>query len=109
MLIAPLNIDQIRIYLSARTISQPVKAALERVVQMKTELDAIAREIGLDASAFAACRGSAAVRARVEADRNDGIARGVDSTPTIFVGKRKVIGAQPIEVFRAEIDAARPR
>jgi hypothetical protein len=44
VLIAPLNIDQIRIYLSARTISQPVKAALERVVQMKTELDAIARQ-----------------------------------------------------------------
>lgn len=44
VMLAPLNIDQIRIYLSARTISPQVKAALERVIQLKTELDDIARQ-----------------------------------------------------------------
>jgi hypothetical protein len=42
--IAPLNIDQIRIYLSAKSISPQVKAALERVIQLKIELDDIARQ-----------------------------------------------------------------
>ena len=50
-----------------------------------------------------------ATRARVETDRADGQRRGVEGTPTIFVGGRKVVGAQPIEVFRDAINAARPR
>jgi hypothetical protein len=41
--LAPLNSDQIRYYLSARGISPKVKAALERVIQLKVALDEVAQ------------------------------------------------------------------
>ncbi len=73
------------------------------------DLDAAAREIGLDQAAFSRCLRSGQMRARVDADRNEGLRRGVQGTPTSFVGGRAIVGAQPIEVFRAAIEAARPR
>ncbi len=73
------------------------------------DLDAAAREIGLDQAAFTRCLRSGQMRARVDADRNEGLRRGVQGTPTSFVGGRAIVGAQPIEVFRAAIEAARPR
>lgn len=39
-----LNIDQVRYYLSARDISPKIKAALERVIQLKAALDEIAQQ-----------------------------------------------------------------
>lgn len=71
------------------------------------DLDAAAREIGLDRDALTRCLRSGQMRARVDADRNEGLRRGVQGTPTSFVGGRAIVGAQPIEVFRAAIEAAR--
>lgn len=73
------------------------------------DLRSAAQEVGLDGKAFAECIRSDTARARVEADRADGDRRGVDGTPTIFVGNQKIVGAQPIGVFRDAINAARPR
>ncbi|MBM3469297.1 MAG: DsbA family protein [Armatimonadetes bacterium] len=73
------------------------------------DLDSAAREIGLDQAAFTRCLRSGQMRARVAADMNEGLRRGVQGTPTSFVGGRAIVGAQPIEVFRAAIEAARPR
>jgi protein-disulfide isomerase len=68
-----------------------------------------AQEVGLDGPAFVACLKNGTARDRVNADRADGDRRGVDGTPTIFVGSQKIVGAQPIGVFRDAINAARPR
>jgi protein-disulfide isomerase len=68
-----------------------------------------AKEVGLDGPTFVACIKAGKARARVEADRADGERRGVTGTPTIFIGKRMIVGAQPISVFRDAINAARPR
>lgn len=73
------------------------------------DLLAAARDVTLDEQAFRACMRSGTARTRVETDRADGQRRGVEGTPTIFVGTRKVVGAQPIEVFRDAINGARPR
>lgn len=73
------------------------------------DLDAAARQIGLDQARFTRCLRSGQMRARVDADRNEGLRRGVQGTPTSFVGGRAIVGAQPIEVFRAAIEAARSR
>ncbi|MBI5864302.1 MAG: hypothetical protein HZB38_07330 [Planctomycetes bacterium] len=42
--IAPMNADQIRMYINMKSISAKVKEALERVVQMKKELDDVTRQ-----------------------------------------------------------------
>lgn len=73
------------------------------------DLRAAAGEIGLDRSAFDRCLRDGAGRARVEADLAEGERRGVRGTPTSFVGGQMIVGAQPVEVFRAAIEAARPR
>ena len=73
------------------------------------DLDAAAREVGLDGNAFAACRLSGGGRPRVDADRSEGQRRGVEGTPTTFIGERKIVGVQPLEVFRAAVRDARPR
>lgn len=82
---------------------------LRRELRSRGDLDAAAREVGLDLSAFSRCLDDGRSRARVASDRAEGTRRGVTGTPTIFVGDQKIVGAQPIEVFRAAINAARPR
>ncbi|MDR7554686.1 MAG: thioredoxin domain-containing protein [Armatimonadota bacterium] len=78
-------------------------------VRSGRDLDAIARDLGLDLAAFTTCRAGAAARQRVEADVRDGVRRGVRGTPTTFVNGQPIVGAQPLEVFGAAIDAARAR
>jgi protein-disulfide isomerase len=73
------------------------------------DLEAAARKIGLDLTAFRRCVRADATRGRVDADRLDGERRGVRGTPTSFVNGEAVPGAQPIEVFRGVIDAALKR
>ncbi|MDR7480912.1 MAG: thioredoxin domain-containing protein [Armatimonadota bacterium] len=73
------------------------------------DLEAAAREVGLAVEAFNACRAGDAARARVEADVREGLRRGVRGTPTSFVDGRMIVGAQPLEVFGAAIEAARAR
>lgn len=70
------------------------------------DVEAAAREAALDLDALAACRPQPAIRARVDADVQEGMRRGVRATPTLFVNGQMLVGAQPIEVIRAAIDAA---
>ncbi|MEC3919556.1 DsbA family protein [Nocardia sp. CDC160] len=50
---------------------------------------------------------SPAATAAVQADVNEGIGIGVNSTPAFLINGRPILGAQPIEQFRAAIDIAR--
>jgi protein-disulfide isomerase len=78
-----------------------------RAMRGEDDITAAAREARLDLGALAACRREGQVRARVEADFNAGTRLGVEATPTIVINGQKIVGNQPLEVFRAQINAAR--
>src|SRR3990170_1764779 len=80
-----------------------------RALRRPEDAEAAAREIGLDVDALRACQQSVRARPRIEADAAEGQRRGVEATPTIFVGDRKIVGNQPIDVFRDAINAVKPR
>lgn len=56
------------------------------------ELVGFAGQAGLDTDAFKACLSSPEAKHAVEANRADGVALGVNSTPTLFINGRLLIG-----------------
>lgn len=70
-----------------------------------------AGELGMDQGAFDACLDSGRFAEQVNADMRHGQALGVQSTPTVFINGRAVMGAAPYEVFeeivRDELDRVR--
>jgi protein-disulfide isomerase len=70
------------------------------VPQLKEHAAALA----LDTAKFNECLDSGKYTEAVNADLQYGIKIGVQSTPTVYVNGRPVIGAQPYEVFQAVID-----
>lgn len=64
-----------------------------------------AEELGLDLAAYDEAVADPATRARIEADVADGIALGVQGTPTFFLDG-KPLTLNTFEQFRAEVDAA---
>jgi len=70
-------------------------------------LAAVGTEMGVSQERFVECLADAdGSRAEeVRADHADGVAAGVNGTPTFFVNGRRVVGAQPYEVFKALIDS----
>lgn len=71
---------------------------------------AYAGETGLDVPAFDACRNSPEVRAGVEKDLALGESRRIESTPTFFIGGKRLVGpAQLMDRLRPLIIAAEPR
>jgi protein-disulfide isomerase len=69
-------------------------------------LQAFAEAIGLDGTAFAECLSDNRKMDQVRQEYAEGAALGVSSTPTFFINGNEVKGAQPFEVFQAEIEAA---
>jgi protein-disulfide isomerase len=63
-----------------------------------------ARKLGLDGAKFDACLDSGRHAANVRADYQLGEQMGVNSTPTIYVNGRALVGAQPFEAFKQIID-----
>ena len=75
--------------------------------QRALELPALkqaARAIGLEGAAFDQCLDSGRYAATVRAGQELGEKMGVNSTPTLYVNGRPVIGAMPFENFKAIID-----
>jgi len=70
----------------------------------RPELEQYAKEIGLDVTKFKAALDSGAFKARVDADSAAGTKAGASGTPTFFINGRKLVGAQPVEQFKAVID-----
>ena len=70
-----------------------------------------AGELGMDQGAFDACLDSGRFAEQVNADLRHGQALGIQSTPTVFINGRAVMGAAPYEVFeeivRDELDRTR--
>jgi protein-disulfide isomerase len=67
-------------------------------------LDRFAGEVGLDVTAFAACRTSGKYSAPVLASTQEGSRLGISGTPTFFINGRILVGAQPVEAFARIID-----
>jgi len=72
-----------------------------------------AQDIGLDTNAFRECLASKRHNTMIDADITEANGQGITGTPTFIVGHTtddviegvKVRGAQPVETFRAYIDA----
>ena len=69
-------------------------------------LVAAAEKVGLDVPVFSACLDADTHGATVRADTAEAARLGMTGTPTFVIGDRILVGAQPFEVFAAEIDAA---
>jgi protein-disulfide isomerase len=77
--------------------------ANQRALQVPA-LKQAARTLGLDGAAFDRCLDSGKHAENVRADYELGEKMGVNSTPTIYVNGRPLIGAQPFEAFKQVID-----
>lgn len=60
-----------------------------------------------DLDRFRADLASPAATAAVQADVNEGLSIGVNSTPAFLINGHPILGAQPLEQFQATIEAAR--
>ena len=69
-------------------------------------LQAYAEAVGLDMDAFNQCLSDNRQLEEVQRIRDEAESRGVTSTPTFFINGKLVLGAQPLEFFQQEIEAA---
>lgn len=69
-------------------------------------LKAFGAQLGLDATAFNACVDGNSHAVAVAADFADAVAKGFNGTPTFLLGNQRLVGAQPLAVFQAAVDAA---
>lgn len=63
-----------------------------------------ARELGLNGSEFNQCLDSGKYAEEVKKDFDDGVASGVNGTPTFFINGKISVGAQPFETLKSIID-----
>ena len=71
---------------------------------VKDKLKGFAADLKLDGKAFAACLDSSAPMEKVQADKKEGVAAGVGSTPTIFVNGRMMRGFREFEDLKVLIE-----
>jgi len=67
-------------------------------------LKATAQTLGLDAAQFGQCLDSGKWAAAVKEDQQLGLKLGVNSTPSLYINGRSLVGAQPFEAFKTIID-----
>jgi len=72
----------------------------------RDDLVGYAVNLNLDRERFERCLDNHLFRAAVEADSAEGRELGVRSTPTFLINGKPLVGAHPIENFRAAIDDA---
>jgi protein-disulfide isomerase len=73
--------------------------------QAPDELKQYARDLKLDADAFAGCLDSGRYQAEVNRDVSEGSQLGVTGTPTFFINGLQLVGAQPAAKFQKIIDS----
>jgi protein-disulfide isomerase len=84
----------------------PYRTALYTSAQLSPErFKEIADQTGLDRAKFDECVASDKFAAAIDKDMDDGAAVGVSGTPAFFVNGRVLSGAQPLDAFKAAIDA----
>lgn len=69
-------------------------------------LDSIAASVGVDTVALDKCVATHAAKPLIQADIDRSDRAGVRSTPTVIIGGKLVVGAQPTENYRKALDSA---
>jgi protein-disulfide isomerase len=69
------------------------------------KMQAIADQLGLDRTKFDACVASGTEQAAVKASTQDAVAKGINTTPTLFLNGTKYVGAMPYSQLAPLIDA----
>lgn len=72
----------------------------------RTELVALAQQVGLDVPKFESDLDANTYLASVQQEAAAARSAGVNSTPTFYVNGKKIVGAQPYAQFTSAIDAA---
>lgn len=72
----------------------------------RASLEGYARTTGLDPQRFARDIDDARYEARITADEAQAAKLHVEGTPTAFVNGRRIVGAQPLAVYREAVDRA---
>jgi protein-disulfide isomerase len=67
-------------------------------------LERIAKEVGLDLARWRGDMNSEEIKAAVSKDKSDGVALGINSTPTIYINGRKYAGRHDIESISDWVD-----
>jgi protein-disulfide isomerase len=70
----------------------------------RASLEKYAQDLGLDMGKFKAALDSGKFKDKVDAEDKEGAAFGVTGTPTFFINGTRLVGAQPLEAFKAAID-----
>jgi protein-disulfide isomerase len=70
----------------------------------RAQLVAYATELGLDRERFERCLDDHVFAAAIDGDIAQGRALGVTGTPTFLINGRPLVGAHPVENFRAVLD-----
>src|SRR5262249_27781048 len=70
----------------------------------RASLEKYAQEVGLDIGKFKAALDSNKFDAQITADSNEGNKVGANGTPTFFINGHQLVGAQPLESFKAMIE-----
>ena len=68
------------------------------------DLKNYAKKVGVDVAKFEECFKSKKYAAKVQADFDEGVRVGVNSTPSFFVNNQPILGARPLEEFSEIID-----
>ncbi len=68
------------------------------------QLDAYAKQAGMDAPAFKTCLNSGKYQSAIQKDEEEGNKLGVNGTPTFFINGRSIRDAQSFEEFSRIID-----
>ncbi|MGI5830375.1 MAG: DsbA family protein [Bradymonadia bacterium] len=72
----------------------------------RADLERYAEKIGLNMEQFKAALDSEKFKAQVEAETEEGKAATISGTPSFIINGKLLVGAQPIDAFKAAVDAA---
>ncbi len=72
----------------------------------RPSLEKYAQDLGLDVGKFKKALDSGKFKKTVEDDAKYGASLGASGTPTFFINGKILVGAQPFDAFKTEIDAA---
>ncbi|HEX4460508.1 MAG TPA: thioredoxin domain-containing protein [Polyangia bacterium] len=71
----------------------------------RPSLDQYAAQIGLNVEKFKSDMDSGKWKSKVDAEQAEGSKLGVSGTPAFFLNGKSLVGAQPLDAFKAKIDA----
>lgn len=69
-------------------------------------MSGLARQVGLDGAQFDTCMETRKFAGEIRSNFDEGVRRGVGSTPTFFIGNRKLTSALPYDEIKRHVDAA---